>query len=155
LISTASNVKIRQFQHSDAKHIASLIQQTLLEVNSQDYPCQIIQNMIHHYRSKNIIQRSANRLNYVAVRRNHIVGTISLTGNLVSGMFVHSKHHGQGIGTQMLNHIESIALKQKYQRVQLASSITAYEFYLNRGYQPLREVYSEKHGKAIVMEKRL
>ena len=111
--------------------------------------------MIHHYQSQNIIQRSANRLIYVAVGKKHIVGTISLTGNLVSGMFVHSKHHGQGIGTQMLNNIESIARKQKYQRVQLASSITAYDFYLNRGYQPLRDVYSEKKGKAIVMEKSL
>jgi GNAT superfamily N-acetyltransferase len=59
----------------------------------------------------------------------------------------------QGIGTQLIKYIESLARKQGYQLVQIEASITAYAFYRKLGYQTINSKHSEKYGQVIIMEK--
>lgn len=132
-----------------------LIRKALTEVNSRDYPQDVIQFMVENYSPRRIIEKSSNRLTYVAVDYDRILGTVSLEDDVISALFVNPRFHHRGIGTKLMMHVESIARKRGYHLVRLSSSITAYEFYQKLGYVTIREEYSEKFGKFIVMEKSL
>ena len=148
-------IRIRKFKREDARKVSYLIRKTLIEVNIKDYPQNVIQFMYENYSPRRIIEKSSNRLMYVAVEDERILGTVSLKDNLILALFVNPKFHGRGIGTKLMNHIESVARKRGYKIVSLPSSVTAYEFYKKLGYKKVRDEYSPQYGQAVIMEKSL
>jgi GNAT superfamily N-acetyltransferase len=92
---------------------------------------------------------------YVAVEDERILGTVSLKDNVILALFVNPKFHSKGIGTELMNYVESTARKRDYKQVNVGSSVTAYEFYRKRGYKKVRDEYSPQYGQGIVMEKSL
>ena len=123
------------------------------EVNSKDYPQNVIQLMCENNSPNRIIKKSSNRLMYVAVEDERILGTVSLKDNVILTLFVNPKFHSKGIGTDLMNYVESTARKKDYKQVNVPSSVTAYEFYRKRGYKKIREEFSSSYGQVIVMEK--
>ena len=148
-------LRIRGFQYEDAQKVSYLIRKALTDVNSRDYPQDVIQFMVESYSPRRIIEKSSNRLTYVAVDYDQILGTVSLEDNIISALFVNPRFHRRGIGTKLMMHVESVTRKRGHRSVRLGSSITAYEFYKKRGYIAIGEEYSEKLGKFIMMEKDL
>jgi GNAT superfamily N-acetyltransferase len=150
-----SSLHIRKFIPSDATSVSKLIIKALTEVNSKDYPQDIIQNLCDNFSPHNLIEKSQNRLMYIALENDRIVGTISLANKFILSLFVDPTFHRRGIGTELLQYIETIAREMNYQMVNVPSSITAYDFYKRQGYQTVRSEYSPKHGQVIIMEKAL
>lgn len=148
-------IRIRRFEQKDARKVSCLIRKTLREVNSKDYPQNVIQFMCENYSPKRIVKKSSNRLMYVAVEDERILGTVSLKDNVILALFVSPKFHGKGIGTELMNYVESAARKRGYRCVSLPSSVTAFEFYRKLGYKKVRDEYSPQYGRAIIMEKSL
>jgi GNAT superfamily N-acetyltransferase len=146
---------IRKFIASDAPSVSHVIRKALTEVNSQDYPQDVIQNLCDNFSPHHLIEHAQHRLMYVALEHNRIVGTISLAQNSILTLFVDPLYHRQGIGTELLQHIETIARDLHYHVVNVPSSITAYEFYTRHGYRRVRSEYSPTHGQVIIMEKSL
>ena len=102
-----------------------------------------------------IIQMSQNRLIFVATKDNRIVGTVSFKDNFIFILFVDSTKLHQGIGTLLMKHVKSLARQKGHPSIIVLSSLTAYPFYLQLGYQTTNMRNSEKHGQVIVMEKRM
>lgn len=149
-------IHIRKLRPSDARKVSDLIRNTLYEVNSKDYPPDIIQNLCDSYSPENIIVKSTNQSIFVACDENQmIIGTVSLQDDTIEGLFVDPNVHHQGVGTRLMNHVESITRTNGYHIVQLASSITAFEFYRQRGYQTIKHASSLRYGQVIIMEKTL
>nr|ADQ54418.1 GNAT family acetyltransferase [uncultured marine crenarchaeote E37-7F] len=148
-------MRIRKFKQEDARKVSYLIRKTLREVNSKDYPQNQIKFMCENHSSKRIVEKASNRLMYVAVEGERILGTVGLKDTFITTLFVNPKFHNRGIGTELMNHVESTARKKGYICVSVPSSVTAYDFYRKRGYKKVRDEYSPQYGQVIVMEKKL
>ena len=148
-------LKIRKFEKKDASIISKLIRRCLLEVNSKDYPQEIIHFAYEHYSSDKIIEKSLKRSVFVAVEEGNILGIASLEENVVYTVFVDPDFHGKGIGTKLMKYVEKITNDQGYESIKTPSSLTAFEFYERLGYQQVEVYHSNEWGKNILMEKSL
>jgi len=148
-------MQIRKFRKADARNVSDLIKKCLLEVNNKDYSKKIIDFICKHHVSKKLILYSIERSVFVAEEKGKILGTASLKDNVIKTVFVNPKFHGKGIGSKLMNTVETLAKKRGCKTVVGPSSITAYEFYKQRGYKKVKVVYSSEYGKIIRMRKKL
>lgn len=135
---------IRSFRTDDAPRLAEITRRCLREVNSRDYPAHVIDRMCAHFTAERYIQLSGNRRIYVAEdNRGQVAGTVSRDGNKIFSMFVDPDMTGQGIGRQLVRHIEILAARDGYHHMETGASITAHGFYHKLGYQDVRESKTE------------
>ncbi|MEV4134098.1 GNAT family N-acetyltransferase [Dactylosporangium sp. NPDC049742] len=128
---------IRRLQDVDAPAVAAIIERCLREVNSRDYPIEIIERMCGHFTEHRVRELATQREVYVA-EADGIVGTVSRDGNKVYTMFVHPSVAGRGIGRQLMRHIEALAVADGYDHMETGASITAHDFYRRLGYVDVR-----------------
>jgi GNAT superfamily N-acetyltransferase len=128
---------IRRFAAADAPAVAGLIARCLREVNSRDYPADIIDRMCAHFDAARVAELAAQRQMFVA-EADGVVGTISRDGNKVHTMFVQPDAAGRGIGRLLLRHIEALAAADGHDFMETSSSITAHGFYQRLGYVDVR-----------------
>ena len=146
---------IRKFKKEDAIKVSNLIRKCLLEVNINDYPRKIINEMVKHFTPSQIIKNSKERNVFVAVENDRILGTASIKDNIILTVFVNPNIQGKGIGSKLMNKVEDYAKKNGYKEVKLPSSLTSLEFYKKRGYKKIKMLHSDKYGDAIEMKKKL
>ena len=92
---------------------------------------------------------------YVFWNDNKIVGVGSissfwgsLTESILLTIFVLPEFHGQGIGSYIIDTLESDKLFLRAERIEIPASITAVEFYRKRGYEyknGIKELDDEQH----------
>jgi GNAT superfamily N-acetyltransferase len=133
---------VRPFDPNDAPRLAEIVQRCLREVNSRDYPAEIIDKMCAHFTAERFIELSGSRRIYVA-EDDRVVGTVSRAGNKVYTMFVDPDLTDRGIGRQLMQHIEALAARDGYDYMEAGASITAHQFYLKLGYTDVRESEAE------------
>jgi GNAT superfamily N-acetyltransferase len=129
---------VREFRDADAEAVAGLVAVCLRTVNSRDYPPEIIERMCAHFVPERFLELAAQRQIFVAERDGTVAGTVSRDGNKVFTMFVHPRHHGHGIGRQLMRHIEALAAADGFDHMEAGASITAHEFYHRLGYVDVR-----------------
>jgi len=150
-----STIAIRKLCPTDVEKVSRLIRDTLKDINSKDYSARVIHNLYDYYSPMAILEMSQKRLIFVAIKDNRIVGTVSLKDNFILTLFVDSTKLHQGIGTLLMKHVELHARQQGHLSVKVLSSVTAYPFYQQLGYQTTDLRESEKYGNVIVMEKQM
>jgi len=88
-----------------------------------------------------------------------IVGFSSLGINEVNAVHVHPHYTQMGVGTLLLNAVETEARAQNMKKLKLSASITAVPFYQARGYQAIaRSFHTLRSGveiPCVSMEKSL
>ncbi|MEV0134266.1 GNAT family N-acetyltransferase [Dactylosporangium sp. NPDC050688] len=133
---------IRRFEAEDATAIAGIIARCLREVNSRDYPPDIIDRMRAHFTPEVVAALAGRRQMFVATDadRGGITGTISRDGNRVHTMFVRPDVAGRGVGRLLLRHVEALAAADGYDVMETSASITAHGFYQRLGYHDVRSV---------------
>ncbi|MFG2041651.1 GNAT family N-acetyltransferase [Dactylosporangium sp. NPDC048998] len=135
-------VTIRRFDNADALAVAGLIERCLREVNSRDYPSEVIERMCDHFTEQRVKELATQRQMFVA-EANGIAGTVSRDGNKVYTMFVHPRAAGRGIGRLLMRHIEALAVIDGYDHMETGASITAHDFYRRLGYIDVRSTETE------------
>ncbi|WP_433076988.1 GNAT family N-acetyltransferase [Dactylosporangium sp. CA-052675] len=135
-------VTIRRFNNADALAVAGLIERCLREVNSRDYPSEVIERMCDHFTETRVKELATQRQMFVA-EASGIVGTVSRDGNKVYTMFVHPRAAGRGIGRLLMRHIEALAVIDGYDHMETGASITAHDFYRRLGYIDVRSTETE------------
>ncbi|MEU1586861.1 GNAT family N-acetyltransferase [Micromonospora sp. NPDC005710] len=133
---------IRLFDNADAAAVAGLIERCLRDVNSRDYPSEVIERMCAHFTAQRIKELAVQRQMFVA-ESDGIAGTVSRDGNKVYTMFVHPRAAGRGIGRQLMRHIESLAATDGYDHMETGASITGHGFYHRLGYVDVRTTETE------------
>ena len=136
-------MRIEQFQGSQADAVSTIIRRNLIEVNSKDYPENVIHSLFEHFSSETIIENSRSQCTLVAIQDGEVAGTASLAnfGSAESpsyyavAVFVLPELHGQDIGTQLIEAIESKAWELEAEKITVRASITAKGFYQKLGYQ--------------------
>jgi GNAT superfamily N-acetyltransferase len=128
---------IRLFRAGDAPAVSELIERCLREVNSRDYPTELIERMCAHFDPPRITELAGQREMFVA-ERDGVLGTVSRDGNKVYTMFIHPRAHGLGLGRRLMNHIETLAAADGFDHMETGASITGHGFYHRLGYTDVR-----------------
>ena len=149
------NIIIRKFKNTDSSKVCEIIKKNLIEVNSKDYPEDIIDYMCNLYIPEYIIEKSKNRHIYVAELNGEIVGTASFEDNVIYTVFVNTNYHKRGIGSKLISFIEEAAKKDSINLIQIPSSLSSLNFYYSLGYKYVKEVDVPNFGISIVVEKQL
>jgi predicted N-acetyltransferase YhbS len=149
------SVHIRKLKKEDAKKVSNIIRKCLREVNSKDYPKKAITSLCNFFTPSLIIRNLKDRTIFVAVENDKVIGTASLKDDTVFTVFVNPNIHGKGIGSKLMDKVESLAKKNGYKIIKVPSALTSFEFYKKRGYKKIKVVHSKDHGDTIEMEKKL
>jgi predicted N-acetyltransferase YhbS len=149
-----ATVTIRLATTDDAAAISSLILRTLHEVSIRDYGRALIAEQSKNWTVDGVVAKMQNRITYVAVDDNDIVGTAGFDGQQARTVFVRPDRHKLGVGSLLMRAVEALANERGLDRLSLLSSITARGFYQRLGYSPVRDVF---HGaeQTILMERQL
>jgi predicted N-acetyltransferase YhbS len=147
-------VTIRLATTDDAAAISSLILRALNEVNIKDYGPALIAEQSANWTVGGVVAKMQDRITYVAIGGNDIVGTAAFDGQQARTVFVRPDWHKRGVGAMLMRTVEVLAIERGLDRLSLLSSITAQGFYQRLGYGPVRDVF---HGaeRTILMEKQL
>lgn len=146
-------VRIREFNAADAEAVSALIRHTMRVSNSGDYPLERLQPLIDYFSPAKVLQLSDERICLVAEIEQRIVGTVAIEDHALCTFFVHPTYQGQGIGAQLLNQIEQLAVAQGIKQLTVEASITGAPFYHKMGYRPTGRDKEGTAGKQIGMEK--
>ncbi|KKK01509.1 GNAT family N-acetyltransferase [Micromonospora sp. HK10] len=133
-----TEVSIRGFRPGDGEALSILVARCLREVNSRDYPAELIERMCAHFTADRFRELSVERRIYLAERDGRVVGTVSRDGNKVYTMFVDPDLLGCGIGRRLMRHIEDLARAEGHEFMETGASITGHGFYQRIGYQDVR-----------------
>lgn len=149
---------IRKFTQEDAAPWCIVRKENLLEINSKDYPSEVILALLHENKPEKVIKQSGKRFMIVYEEENEVVGTASLTkSGEVKNMFVKPSHHHKGVGRKLLKQLEEEAGRKGLKKTFLYSSVTGENFYEKNGYTKIEEVWEEVNGKTYkvtLMEKK-
>jgi GNAT superfamily N-acetyltransferase len=147
--------EIRAFEPSDAQQVAALIQKALREVNSADYPAEVITWLCDHFSPEMLCELMARRDVLVAVVDGVAVGTASIEEDVAYTVFVDPRYHGRGIGTRLMQEIEGLATALGYCAIRVPASVSAVGFYTKLGYREIERIETEHAGLNVIVEKRL
>jgi GNAT superfamily N-acetyltransferase len=137
-VQNAEVMEIRAFRPGDSGAVSEVITHCLREVNSRDYPADLITRMCEHFTAARVEQLATDREMFVAVDGETVVGTVSRDGNKVFTMFVRPGRIGGGIGRRLMSHIEALAAAEGYDHMETGASITGHGFYHRLGYTDVR-----------------
>ena len=159
------NIEIRYFRDSDADDVSTIVLRNLREVNSKDYPSEVIEDIAscslpEHYISHS---RQQYRETFVAETEGKVVGTASLARDnrttdeeyICLTVFVHPEYHGKGIGRALMERIEDAACGKGAKVLHVPASITALPFYRKLGYIEDATAQFNLKGHPISMTKAL
>lgn len=128
---------IRMARLSDAFELKELFQDTVLNINKQDYSKTEVEDWASCGNDLSLIKEMI-RTHYFIVainRQSQIVGFSSITKQgYLHSMFVHKDFQGKGIATILLNKIERYATTTGIIRITSEVSLTARPFFEKRGY---------------------
>ena len=153
-------VLVRKSKKSDAAKIARLYHDTVHIINAQDYTKQQINAWAPKvYEAAFWRRRFQNYTVFVAEAAGDVVGfaEFEITGH-IDCFYVHHEWQGQGVGAQLLKHIEATARKKRIYRLFAEVSITAMPFFKKMGFCVVRrhkKFYRNCSFMQFFMEKRI
>jgi putative acetyltransferase len=131
------NLQIRLSKPEDLNNILKL-QADSLKALSPCYNSSQVESLI---KSQAFARDCQDEIVFVAEQNSKIVGfsCLMLKDSRIGGIFVHPNFIRQGIGTDLLNAIEILAIQNKCKVIDVMSSLAAVKFYQANGYQIIRE----------------
>ena len=140
-LANKTEVIAKPYREENAEDIVNLIIRNFKEFNVKDYVEKTIAEMTVTH-DVNWFKGLAEYANvYVFWNENKIVGVgaissywESLTESILLTVFVLPELHGQGIGSYIMDTLESDPLFLRAERIEIPASITAVEFYRKKGY---------------------
>ena len=154
-------MRIERFQASQADVVSHIVRRNLTEINSRDYTQDRIDALVAYFSPEKIEENSRSQCTFVAIQDDQVVGTASLDnfGSAESPdyyavtVFVLPELHGQGVGTRLMQAVESEARRLGAEGVTVRAAITAKDFYLNLGYSFRGGVEELDDNRNYIMEK--
>ena len=155
-------MRTRRAKIEDARDISKIQCDTIKYMDSKDYNSKQIKAWLKINRTDEVKNKIKNKKKdlFVITNKNKIVGVGSLNINKkeLGSLYVNYKIHRKGIGSKLLNYVEKYAKKKGIKNLRLFSTITAFDFYKNKGYKKIRKSYhiiNKVKIPCILMSKRL
>ena len=152
-------MRIRKFRHKDAVELARLHRNTIKHINSRDYPEDIIRIWSGKVSAKRFRDSADKCKRWVAIQDEKLVGFVdhTLEGKFW-GLYVHKDFQGKGVGTKLLTKAENSLREMGIKKVAVLASISAKQFYSNKGYRVKKKHLHQMGNKQMdsyLMEKQL
>lgn len=122
----------------DIPLVGSLIRDTIRTSYAAVYPPRAVEFFLSYHTDDAILRRKESGTVVVAVRGREIVGTGSLVGGEITGVFVRPDLQGNDIGSLVMRELEALAAAGGRTRVELSISLPSRGFYERRGYRIMR-----------------
>ncbi|MBD3388622.1 MAG: GNAT family N-acetyltransferase [Candidatus Altiarchaeales archaeon] len=149
-------VRVRRFRDGDARKASDMIRKTQREVNSRYYSRSVIERLCKTMTPGKMKEYSEERIFYVAVDGEKIVGTVTLAeDNHIGTLFVHPRYHNMGVGRKLMEKIEEVARKRGVKRMRLSAAVNAVGFYKRIGYKHPRKFKDKCCSTVYKMSKKL
>ena len=149
---------IRKAKNSDIPEIIALIQESVNSTCKNDYSKEQLEAWApKHFNEKSFSDSLYGCFNAVMMCDARIVGFISVnTEGYVNRLYTHSKYQNMGVGSRLLAQAEKWAVSIGLDSFFLDASITARDFYINRGFKDYGTSELERGNvtiEAILMKK--
>ena len=131
---------LRPFLPTDTVKLQDLFAQSIEELTQDEYDED--QRLAWSARAADTVafaKRLAGNVTLVVERDGELLGFASLKDNTeIDFLYVHPYAAGEGVGTALLDALERLAGARGAKTVTADVSDTAHDFFLGRGYQPVR-----------------
>ncbi|NBF02525.1 GNAT family N-acetyltransferase [Pseudomonas sp. Fl5BN2] len=144
--------QVRPAEEADAVRVSQVILAALFTSNAKDYPPSVIERVKGSFTPDAIRLLMQRRQMFVALLGGRLLGTASLDGRAVRSVFVDPRHHGCGIGRQLMARVEQAARSAGVALLVVPSSVTAEGFYARLGFVRVREQYEDEE-LILIMER--
>jgi citrate lyase synthetase len=142
-------MNIRKFKEEDAVQLSNII------CKCADSSLDMNQENVNYIKSKNtpkkIIEASKEFTLLLAFVDEKLVGGGGIDKNRIRKMFIDPEYQRKGIGRKIYESLETIAIKNKQEKIYLHAAPNAVRFYAKFGF---KEIGKDDFG-AIIMEKKL
>ncbi len=152
---------IRKFRGGDEFAVSDVIRTTLEVSNIHDYPPDFIKDNIESHSPEAMAKRAADSHFYVAVDGKKIIGCGGITGywgstteSYLVSIFVLPEFQKKGIGKRIVDALEQDEYFLRAWRTEVASSITAVNFYRKMGYKFKNDIALPDEFGVVRLEKR-
>ena len=143
-----NKVYIRKISPEDYEEVIELIHDNLVNVNSEFYPKEVIDNLCE-FLGKNNFEKAIEELRecFVIVLDKHYISIVGVGGwqiysdktidhkiGWIDCVFVQPDMHGLGLGRKIMLYLERIIMEHGLKEIHLKSSLNAVSFYEKLGY---------------------
>lgn len=144
--------RIRSFASTDTVAIISLFRDTVQRINSRDYsPEQIDAWAPEDVDADSWRRRLDGKETFVAEENHKIVGFAELEANgYIDCLYCHADHQHQGIGSELLHHVEARARQAGLSCLEADISVTARPFFERNGFVLIRAQNVERRGVPLL-----
>ena len=146
---------IRKFDPADAQAVSNVITTTIRISNTQDYPPELMEELIRHQQPADVLQRASWTHFYVAEDDEKIIGCGAIgpywgkeDESSLFTIFVLPECQGKGVGRKIVETLEQDEYALRAKRIEIPASITGLPFYRKMG-------YGFKNGRAELDEERV
>jgi len=131
--------RLREFVCEDLGAVKGLIDETI-DASYSDYPDEFKQHMRdgHHSRER-IMDEARKGYTIVLEHEGRLIGTGTLLGDAILGVFIHPSYQRKGFGRQIMRKLEERALSNGTTTIVLESTPISKRFYDSLGYVTLKE----------------
>ena len=134
-------MRIRRFTENDAENVSAMIIRTERITNSKDYSEEAINALEKRAQPSHILERAGWTHFYVVEEKDTIIGCGAIgpywgseTESSLFNIFVLPEYQGKGIGRKIVETLELDEYYLRANRIEVAASITAVNFYRKLGY---------------------
>jgi len=133
---------IRNFEVTDAKDLAEIIEKNLRQINGNDYSYDEIDFMIKTHNETAVKERAKFSHMYVACDDNgDVIGCGAIASyfgskeeSILTYIYVHPDFHARGIGKEIIKTLEQDSYFVRSRRIEIPATINSHEFYKKLGY---------------------
>ena len=124
---------IKKAKLQDTQEIFLLVQNTINAVYSNVYTKEEVEFFSALHNKEAIKEDISKGIVFVLSEDNIILATATVEGNHLMRVFVEQSHRGQGLGSKLMDFVES-EIAKNYKESVLDTSLVAKDFYTHRGY---------------------
>jgi len=133
------DAKLRAFRDQDLEGIKSLIDETM-GISYFEYPVEYREHLMEgHHSREHILDEARNGYTVVLEYEKRIIGTGTLLGEKIQGVFVHPSHQRKGFGKLIMHELEERALANGVTTLFLESTPVSKLFYDSLDFTTLKE----------------
>jgi RimJ/RimL family protein N-acetyltransferase len=134
-MSAPDPIRLREFRASDLEALLRLIHDTIDASYSPVYPARAIRFFKDFHSEANILERHQTGEILILEKEGKPIGTGSLVGADILGVFVHPRYQHRGYGKAIMKELEKRAVLHAVSAVVLSVSLPSKRFYESLGYE--------------------
>lgn len=139
---------LRKAAKKDVPSIVKLCKDTISDVYAPFIPQEVLRPWIEGSAVEGLVEEEWPRMMVAEVEAD-VVGVAAASEDAVDLLWVHPSHHGEGMGTALLDFVEADIRKRGHRRGKLScftENHRAMNFYLRRGWMAVGEGRNEETG---------